>query len=258
MRSLLAAASSFLLVACGSAPSPAPAPVEAPSSANQSSEKPGDVKKDDKAKEEQKAKDDARRQKAKDLRNKRRELDYAKVEAQTTEIDRRVRAMGVEATLARTAAELEKARAELEVFLKDLKPREIEEKKISLDQSTYRTEHSKDELGELVAMYEADEFARTTKELVLKRGRRDLEMAERYLAVAKKESAHLETYALPWRERELRQKVADAEVERKKAELEADKARIEMDLSTRKATERIKDLEDDVKELEEAIAKEEP
>lgn len=221
---------------------------------------PGDdaAKAADKAKEEAKQKEDAKKQKQKDLRTKQRELDYARVEAQTAEIDRRVRAMGVEASLQRTALELDKARAELDVFLKELKPREIEEKKISLDQSTYRAEHSKDELGELTAMYEADEFARTTKELVLKRGRRDLEMAERYLAVARKEASHLEQYTLPQRERDLRQKLADAEVERRKAEMEAEKARIEMELGVRKAADRIADLESDIKEIQEALAKEAP
>ena len=254
MRFLLPLAFLFLFSNCQS-----PSATSAPVPAEPQVQKPDEQKKpDEKAAEERKQKEEARKQKQKDLRNKLRELEYAKVENQASDIERRVRAMGVEASLQRTAGELEKARAELDVFLKELKPREIEERKISLDQSTYRAEHSKDELGELVAMYEADEFARTTKELVLKRGRRDLEMSERYLAVAKREAAHLEQFSLPQREKELRQKVADAEVERRKAEMEADKARIEMELAVRKAADRVADLEMDIKDLQETLAKETP
>ncbi len=243
----------FLFVACQTTPavsSPAPGAPQAPS--------PATAKPEDKQKDEQKQKEEAKRQKQKDLRNKQRELDYAKVEQQTGELDRRVRGMTIEAALKKTASDLEQARTELDVFLKDVKPRELEEKHIALDQSTYRAEHSKDELGELTAMYEADEFARTTKELVLKRGRRELEMAERALAVARKEVAHFEQHAMPQRERALRQKVADAELERKKAELEADKVRLEQEMAVRKAQERLQDLEQEIQELKDTLAKESP
>lgn len=211
----------------------------------------GDDKKDD-----AKAKAEAKKQKQKELRQKQRELEAAQVEQRVADLDRAVRQVGVQRALDKTADELAHARAELEGFLKDVKPRELEAKRIGLDASVYRAEHSKDELGELTAMYEADEFARKTKELVLKRGRRDLEMAERQLAVAQKESKHFETVELADRERELRSKLADAEVERKKAETDAEKAKLEAGLADKKAKERLADLAEDIAELQEAIAKE--
>jgi hypothetical protein len=119
----------------------------------------------------------ARKQKQKELRQKERELEAARVEGQIQQIDRAMREAGVAASLRRTATELAKAKQDLELFLAEVKPRELEERRIGLDQSIYRADHSKDELGELVAMYQADEFAKTTKELVLKRGRRELESA---------------------------------------------------------------------------------
>lgn len=212
---------------------------------------------DDKAKEDKaKEKVAARKQKQKDLRGKERELDAAKVEQQIAELDRVVRQRGIELALRKTAADLAKAQQDLEVFLRDVKPRELEEHRISLDQSTYRAEHSKDELQELVAMYDADEFAKTTKELVLKRGRRETEMAERYLAIARKEASHFETVTLPQRERELRDKVVEAEHERGKAETEAEKAKLELGLSTTKMAHRLADLAEEIQELREALAKE--
>lgn len=197
-----------------------------------------------------------RKQKQKELRTKQRELASFRAEQEIAGHERTARQLTVDAALVRTAAQLEQARQELATFLADVRPRELEERRIELDRAIHRAEHQKDELGELTAMYEADEFARSTKELVLKRGRRELEMAERQLAVARKETTHFETVVLPQRERELRQKVADAELERRKAELDGEKARLEFALATRKAQERQADLEEDIAELTEALAKE--
>ncbi len=256
MRILLAGSVLFFLTACNTTPSAAPAPEPAAAAGqNAAAGKTADSKvADAKAAEELKAKADTRKQKQKDLRNKRRDLDYARIEQQTGELDRRTRAVTVEAALLRTAAELEQARRSLDLFLSEQRPREVEDKKISLDRSIYRAEEAKEELGELVAMYEADEFAKTTKELVLKRGRRQAELAERDLAVTKRESVEFEQYSLPQRERELRQKVADGEVERKKVEFDAEKARLEVQIAERKAKERLTDLEEEIADLEKEIA----
>ena len=198
---------------------------------------------------------DKLRQQQKDLRTKQRDLEQAKRELEVADIDRRERTMVVEAALTRTAGERDRATAELQVFVDDERPRELERHRLDVDQSTYHAEHQKDELDELVAMYEADEFAKSTKELVLKRGRRDLEMAERRLGIAKKELAHLEQFKLPQREKELRQKLLDTELERQKAELAAAKAKIELELARRKLELRMADLEEDIAELQKKIAK---
>lgn len=238
----------LVLFACEATPAGAAAD---PSTAS------ADAKKDAAGGDAGKKADEAKR-KENELRAKQRELASTATEQRVAEVERGMRQLGVDAALAKTALELEVAQKNLKVFLEEVKPREIEEKKIGVDQSTYRAEHQKDELGELTAMYDADEFARTTKELVLKRGRRELEMAERYLAVARKESAHFEGVTLPQRERELRQKVADAEFERKKAELDAQKAKAEFQLALERAKNRVANLEDDIAELQQALAKEKP
>lgn len=240
-----ASLAAFLLVACSSAP-PSPVPTtDAPKAAA----KPDDTKKD-----EAKAKADAKKQKQKELRGKQRDLEQALVENQVAEMDRGVRQWNIDAALRKTTDELEHANKALKVFLEEVKPRELDERKMALDQSTYHAEHQKDELSELTAMYDADEFARTTKELVLKRGRRSLEMAERQLALTKREQAHFENVVLPQRERELRQKVSDAELERKKAEVEANKAKLEFAQAVKRANLRVADLQEEIAELEKALA----
>ena len=218
----------------------------------------GEAAKPAEGKDDAKAKAEARKQKQKELRNKQRELAAATVEQEIAAMDRTVRQLGVEAALVKTADDLTRARVDLESFQKEIKPRELAEKKLGLDQSTYRAEHSKDELGELTAMYDADEFARQTKELVLKRGRRDLEVAERSLALVQKESAFFEAVTLPQREQELRRKVADAELERRKAEIDAEKSKREAELALTKARERLADLQEEIDELTAALAKEAP
>lgn len=202
------------------------------------------------------AKQKAEQQKAKrkELRDKQRELAHAAVEKQVQELERTGRMLSLEAALQRAGVELEAAQKELAVFLDDVKPRELEERRISLDGTTYYAEHQKDELGELTAMYEADEFARTTKELVLKRGRREMELADRRLSIARREFTHLEQIELPRRERELRHKVEDAELGKRKAELDLEKARLELDLAARKAAERTADLTEAIAELERELA----
>lgn len=234
--------------ACGSVTAvgggdPGPgAPQEAP--------KPAD---DKKAEAEKKAEEIA--QKEKDLQQKQRDLDYAKIGVQTTAIDRQVRTMSVDNAVARATLELEKQRKELDLFLNQHKPRELEEHRIQLDWQTYRAEESKDELAELENMYKGDEFAKDTKELVVKRGRRQMEMSARSLAVAKKEFEVFEQHTLADRERDLRQKVKDSEIELEKARLEHEKAMLELGVQQRQADERVKDLTRDVGEMQQKLAK---
>src|SRR5262249_6931461 len=106
------------------------------------------------------------------------------------------------------------------------------------------------------SMYKEDEFAKKTKELVLRRGRWQTEMSDRSLKVARQEQDLLEQHTLPDRERELRRKVDDAEKEVSKAELEQRKAVLEMDVQKRQAEDKVNDLGQDIKELEQKLAKE--
>ena len=207
---------------------------------------------------EAKEKADARKQKQKDLRHKQRDLTVARAELAIAALERQVRQWGVERTVSKAADELAQHQRDKEVFLRDVKPREIEEHKIRLERSIHNAEHAKDEFDELQAMYAADEFAKTTKELVLKRGRREMEMAQRSLAVQQKEHAHFEQIELPKRERDLQHKIDDAAAEHRKAEAEAGKSKLEVELALQKEAHRLADLEQEIQELEQALAKDAP
>jgi hypothetical protein len=244
IRRTLASTLAVALAACAATPSaPEPGAPSAPLAKTAEADK---AEKDKKAEE--------KKQQEKDLAVKKRDLEYAKVGVQTAAIDRQVRSMAVDASVARAQIELDKHKRELDLFISQHKPREIEERRISLDGQTYRAEESKEELAELEAMYKEDEFARSTKELVVKRGRRQMEMADRHLAVGKKEFEVFEKHTLVERERELRQKVKDAELELEKARLEHQKAQLELSVQQRQADDRVADLQRDIVELERKIA----
>jgi len=192
--------------------------------------------------------------KEKELRSKRRELERLFAEHRIAALDRDMRELSVAAARQRAAEDLEAARRELAHFEGAERPRELDEWQIRIDRSTYHAEQAKGELDELIAMYEADEFAKATKELVILRGRRQLEMAERELANTKKEFAEFREFALPNREREHRRKVADAEREVHKAEREAEKAGLERELQLQKEQDRVRDLEEEIAELAKKLA----
>jgi len=245
---LLVALFLLCLPGCGALHAPPP-----PASAEQGAAQAQEAAEQAKAKAEAKAA--ARLQQQKDLRRKQHELAWLGVERQIAALDHRLRLHGAEQSQQRAARELAEAKRVLELFLTEQRPRELEERKISLERSVHRADHAKDEYGELVAMYEADEFAKSTKELVLKRGRRELELADRALAVARREFAEFEQHTAVARERELKQRVETAELERRKTDLEAEKVRAEQDLAERKFRVQQSELEEAIAELQTALAK---
>ena len=223
-------------------------------SANVEVQKPASSGVDDKAEADKKSEEQKQRQK--DLQQKQRELEYAKVSVQTAAIDRQVRMMAVEAGVQKAQREIDKEKRELDLFLGKHRPRELEEHQISLDHQIHRAEEAKEELAELEAMYKEDEFARTTKELVIRRGRRSAEMADRSLAVARQEMELFEKTTLVERERDLRDKVKDAELELEKSRLEMEKAKLEVDVQQRQADDKVRDLQRDIEELQQKIVAE--
>jgi hypothetical protein len=60
----------------------------------------------------------------------------------------------------------------------------------------------------------------------------------------------------PQRERELRDKVVDAELERSKAEQESEKAKLELALQAQKHEQRLADLAEEIADLRAELAKE--
>jgi hypothetical protein len=232
----------FVTLACHSAPSTDVAKkADAPATAEQDADK-------------QKQEADEKRAKEREIAHKRRDLEYAKIGLQTNEIERRMRTMSIEAQLHDAEVDLQKQRKELELHQKETAPRELEEHLITLDYQTHRAEESKEELAELESMYKDDEFASKTKELVIKRGRRQAEMADRNLAVGRREFEVFKSHTMPEREKDLQKKVRDAEMALEKSRMEKQKSMMELDVQQRQAMDKVKDLEEEIAELERKLA----
>lgn len=157
-------------------------------------------------------------------------LSQARMDMEITQLD--VTAARTKAELGVTNArrELEEKERALAVFLEHERPNKMANAQLSLDRVVHRLDLERDELNELTAMYEAEDFAELTKELVLKRGRMGVAFAERSLELERKKLDLLSNETLAKQERELRvgvekaqHGVREAEIGLKKAELEADK-----------------------------------
>lgn len=89
------------------------------------------------------------------------------------------------------------AQFELDEQTRVVAPQRLAEADLSLDRSAGRLADSRAELAQIVAMYAGEEFAESSKELVIERSRRGVEQAERSLALQRAEREHLETVELP-------------------------------------------------------------
>ena len=158
------------------------------------------------------------------------ELAMARLDLQLAEIETAARVRKAEAAAADAARAQEEAERALKVFLELERPRELADAQLDLDRADFRREGDQDELGELTAMYEAEEFAEMTKELVLKRGRKNLEFSQRALELERGKLELLRDETLPRKQRELeleleqaRRAVGAAEAELSAARIEAEK-----------------------------------
>jgi hypothetical protein len=85
--------------------------------------------------------------------------------------------------------DLQLAREELDHFVNIEKELSRAESELSLDRTRGRLDDSRAELQQLLDMYKDEEFAESTKELVITRGKRGLEQSERSLELAEMRAA---------------------------------------------------------------------
>ena len=173
---------------------------------------------------------------AKELQSK---LDKAEIKLEIARID----AKNGEAASARSveAAKLEAelASSALENYSAVLQPIEAATSELALDGARQRVKESKEELDELEKMYAQEDFADLTKELVLTRGRSQLQMAQRNLELTEKRAAQARTFEWPRKERELTEKVAATQRALDDAQSRAEKSALERKLALLEAEEAV-------------------
>jgi HlyD family secretion protein len=149
-------------------------------------------------------------ERANDLADRAHSLAQARIDLTLAELEVQTAQTKAERALAEATRELKEEELELAVFPEHERPQQLDDARLGLDRAAHRLELEQDELGELTAMYEQDDFAELTKELVLKRGRKGVEFAERSLTLERAKLQLLEGETLPKKERELRAAVDKA------------------------------------------------
>ncbi|MDA1221657.1 MAG: hypothetical protein O3B85_06520 [Planctomycetota bacterium] len=161
------------------------------------------------------------------------EADLAAAEAR-----HHIAVMGAQIARDAAAHRVEMARVELQLALEGLqlfqreRELDLEEGRQDLERDEFSLEQAVAELRELREMYEEEEFAKTTKELVLRRGEMRVEMQKNSLRLARERHELLER-SLRSDEVEKRQAVEEARRGVAEAEAEQRKTDLEQDLEVR-------------------------
>jgi hypothetical protein len=181
-----------------------------------------------------------------------RALGYARLELAIAEAEAGASTRKADDAVASAERELAEARAALEHFRTKERDLELSKVVLGLDQAAWRVEAEKQELAELEAMYKQDDVAELTKELVLQRGKKGVEFAERNLAHEQRDAEAQRGFELPKQERELEVELLEAEHALRDARAESAKTKLEVELALLKARAAVEDAE---KELAEARQK---
>ncbi len=170
------------------------------------------------------------------LENSRLELKIAQAETEAS-----ARKAREEVVSAEDEAKL--AADDLAQFLKNEREVALAKLQLDLDRGGWRLEAEKQELAELEAMYKKDDVATLTKELVLQRGQKGVEFAERDLANDMREASMKREFELPKKQHELEVAKRDKDNDLREARADEAKTKDEIDLKMRKARAEISDAE---------------
>jgi hypothetical protein len=148
--------------------------------------------------------------------------------------------------------DLKTARAELDHFTKVEKDTALRKAQLDVDKSEWSMEQKRQELHELETMYQQEEVATLTKELVLQRGKVALQQAEKDLALERDEMADLRDWDNPHKQEELSQKVEKNTRALEDARAKLARTTLESRLKVLKAEQAIAELQADIAKLKKA------
>lgn len=168
-----------------------------------------------------------------------RELDYAKMELDLSKMSIAAETREADNAVTEATQKLDAVKRDRDNFKAREKPEKIADKQLDIDRAAWRMEESRQELAELESMYKKEDFAGLTKELVLQRGKKNLEFAQRGLELAKQTQEQLVSHELAKKELELDQAVERAEKALQEANAKKEKCATECKLKAMKAEHRV-------------------
>jgi hypothetical protein len=137
----------------------------------------------------------------------------------------------------------EEARRELAAFAEIEKAHRTDEARLELERATNRASEAESELAELEAMYAEEQFATLTKELVLIRGRRALEVARKQLELDRQKLDLLTNHELPTEEAAKTWALGEAQFKLGQAKQALRHAQVEQELALQEARRAVEKLE---------------
>jgi hypothetical protein len=153
-----------------------------------------------------------------DLNN---QLELSRRKLERAQLDEGQQKADGEAALQKASVERELAKKALAHFEAVEMPQRLAKAELDLkDAFDYMTENQ-EEMQQLEQMYEKDDLADKTKEIVLARGKRRLDRAKQRHALAQKDFDDLKSTQLPEQREKLKQTLRDEEVEYARAEFNA-------------------------------------
>jgi hypothetical protein len=184
--------------------------------------------------EEKDSKEEKLKKKEREVDDARLQLTIAKQETQAAERKAKDDVEEAEYTLG-------KAKEALDHFQKVTRGLELSRADLGFDRAKQRAEESKAELEELMSMYKKEDFAALTKELVLTRGQKNLEFANRALEQERIEQAATRDVELPRKEKDLQLALHKAENKLREEKADQQKLTNENELKMRKAERAVDD-----------------
>src|SRR5262249_46558323 len=142
--------------------------------------------------------------------------------------------------------DLKTARAELDHFTRVERDSALRKEQLDVDKAEWSMEEKRQELHELETMYQQEEVATLTKELVLQRGKMALQHAERDLALEREDLADLRDWGQPHKQEDLAQKVEKAVRAVDDAKAKQSRTGLESRLKVLKAEQAIDELQAEI------------
>lgn len=200
-------------------------------------------------------KKDEKEDKAEELRKKEHELDYARRELKIARLE--TESAGREAKNALDAAEfkLKEALDERDHYKTKESTLKIAGEALGIERSEEQRERQRQELAEIEAMYAKEDFAELTKELVIRRSRMDLVLAEKNLAIEQQKLADLRDHEIPQKTRALAEEVVKAEKSLAEAKAKLARHESEKELKLLKSEHAVENVEREITKLKAEIEK---
>lgn len=180
---------------------------------------------------------------AKKAEKKAKELETAKMELDIEQMSAAAKVTAAQQAVVHASFDLAEAQQAFDNYKGIEAPMQLESATIDLEQGRFRVAMREAELKELEDMYKKEQFATTTKELVLERGKKELEFAKREYAVAEKKHANLSKIEIPKKTRDLEESLRKAQEEASKAQAELKKTQAETQLELLKSRRKIETIE---------------